>query len=200
MEYGFKSAISKVFTFCCLLLMVSWIAFAQEPEELVIPGEYPGMAVISEETMNQDLKDERDMSDLNRITIQQMGKMNEAFIQQYSGGDPNLVKVYQDGDDHYSELIQTGIKNATDITQFGTGNSYSGFHIGNYIVNTVIQKGIGNVITQDLKADNLDFQIEQSGIGHGLFQTETRDGIGYKVTQKGDVGMKITIIQDNIYK
>jgi len=200
MEYKVKSAISRVFVFCCMLLMASWTAFAQESQPLVIPGDYAGMATIGEESLNQLLKIERDMSDLNRITIQQMGRMNEAFVKQYSGTDPNLVKMFQSGSDNYSQLTQSGIKNATDISQFGAGNSYSGFHSGNYILNTVIQNGIGNEITQDLNADNLDFYIEQFGIGHGLFQTETRDGIGYKVTQKGDVGMKITISQDNIYK
>ena len=187
---------------CCLLLMVSWTAFGQDPEPLPIPGDYPGKGKISEVTSEiPDLKDELNIIDLNRITIQQIGDMNDAFIHQVSSANPNLVKVYQEGDENFSDLTQTGSNNATGITQYGDGNIFSGIHEGNYITNTVIQEGNGNIISQDLKASLLDIQIEQFGNGHELNQTETtRDGIGYKVTQSGDVGMKIIIKQGDINK
>ncbi|MCK5066000.1 MAG: hypothetical protein KAR16_01115 [Bacteroidales bacterium] len=201
MEYINKSAIGVVFAFCCLLLMVSWTAFGQDPEPLPEPGEYPGMGTIGEISSEiHELKTELNMSDLNRITIQQMGDMNKAFIRQVSGDNPNLVKVHQDGFGNLSDLTQSGKNNATDITQNKFFNTYTGTHTGDNITNKVIQDGYGNMIHQDLNASFLDFEIMQSGIGHKLFQMETRDDIGYKVIQEGSVGMEIHISQGNIYK
>jgi hypothetical protein len=108
--------------------------------------------------------------------------------------------VYQEGEENLIKLYQKGQQNATDIQQVGYGNTYSGIHVGDNILNTVIQSGTGNMIFQELRASDLDFVIEQSGDGHELIQKETLDGIGYKVTQSGPEGMHIIIMQDNIYK
>ena len=200
MEYTVKCPFRVLFASCCLLLMVTLTAFGQDPEQLDIPmfTEAGDFNLIGGE--NQPLKDELDMSDLNRITLQQMGDMNQAFIMQYSKHDPNLAKVLQDGDKNFSKLVQKGNNNATDIYQTGYGNFFSGIHKGDNILNTIIQDGNGNSIEQYLNADLLDFKIEQFGDGNELFQYhgDSRDGIGYKVTQVG--GMSITIKQDNIYK
>ncbi len=80
------------------------------------------------------------------------------------------------------------MQNATDIVQIGNDNSFSGIHNGDHIINTVIQNGDGNFIEQYLEADFLDFQLKQTGNNHELYQTETRDGIGYKVNQSGSLG------------
>ncbi len=146
------------------------------------------------------MKKELEKSDLNTITLQQMGNMNDAFIKQFSEGDPNLVKVNQDGNNNFIEFTQTGSANATDITQIKSGNTYLGRHSGNHIINTVVQNGYNNYIEQQLEADFLDFKIEQFGNNHELYQKESRGGIGYKVTQTGTEGMKISISQGNIYK
>ena len=198
MGYRINCAV-RVVCACCLLL-VSWTAFAQDSGLPDIPKTIEAGDIDPISIENQPLKQELELTDLNRITLQQMGDMNQAFIQQHSKNSPNLVKVHQDGDDNISKLGQTGMRNATDIVQIGNNNSYSGIHIGDHIINTVIQNGDGNFIEQYLEADYLDFQLKQTGNNHELFQTETRDGIGYKVTQSGSVGMKITISQGNIYK
>ncbi|MCK5691579.1 MAG: hypothetical protein KAI08_01990 [Bacteroidales bacterium] len=198
MRNRFKCASKVMTSFCFLLFIVSMTAFGQS-DPLVIPS-VTGEGNFDIETENKTLKDELDMSDLNRITLQQMGDMNQAFIEQYSKNDPNLAKVLQKGDENFAKLFQKGDANAVDIQQYGNGNGYSGTHRGDDNLNTVLQVGDGNFIEQFLDANSLDFQLNQFGNGHELFQEENRDGIGYKVTQKGNVGMKIEIKQDNIYK
>lgn len=191
----------KLWAFACLLLLSSLTAFGQELEPPWIP-EYTGEGEFSPDlSLNQPLKDELDLKNLNRLTLQQEGNMNHAFIQQITEGDlNNLAKVYQQGDENLSKLYQKGQHNATDIRQLGYGNTFSGVHVGENIFNTVIQDGTGNLIEQELRANELDFIIEQYGDGHELIQRETMNGMGYKVTQTGTEGMRIIIMQSNIYK
>jgi hypothetical protein len=200
MLYTVKSAFRVLFASSCLLFMVSWTAFGQDPEPPHIPdfiGE-GDFSIIAE--ANQPLQDELNMSDLNRIALQQIGDMNQSFILQYSKNEPNLAKVLQYGDENISKLVQKGDNNATDIYQHGYGNFFSGIHKGDNILNTIVQEGNGNNIEQYLNADVLDFKIEQFKDGNELFQYhgDGEGGIGYKVTQTG--GMSITIIQGNINK
>jgi hypothetical protein len=200
MEHKSKCAGRVIASMFCLLFLVSGVAFGQDSEPLVIPsstGEADFEFLSSEIRL---LKRELDQSDLNRITLEQMGNLNQAFINQTSQYDPNLAHVYQDGTQNIFQLNQTGNNNAMDIIQQGNENMFLGTHHGDHILNKVIQQGNGNYIEQSLDADMLNFQINQFGNGHELIQTETRDGIGYKVTQEGPTGMKITIQQGNIYK
>jgi hypothetical protein len=201
MEHKYKCGMGRVLSFIWLLFLVLLPAFGQDPELQLVP-EYTGEGEFSPVvTLNQPLKDELDLKNLNRITLQQEGNMNQAYIRQLTEGDVNnLAKVYQEGEENLIKLYQKGQQNATDIQQVGYGNTYSGIHVGDNILNTVIQSGTGNMIFQELRASDLDFVIEQSGDGHELIQKETLDGIGYKVTQSGPEGMHIIIMQDNIYK
>lgn len=200
MEHRYKCALRLIVSLCCLLFMFTWTAFGQDSEPLVVPSETEVGDFELVSAKIQSLKDELDLNDLNRITLKQEGNMNEAFIQQFSKNDPNLANVHQKGNANFSDLYQQGNGNATDIYQEGYGNSYFGEHVGNDIINIVVQTGDANIIDQDLRANDLDFQINQFGNGHELYQTETRGGIGYKVTQHGPEGMKIKINQGNIYK
>ncbi len=201
MEYRCKCARGRVLSLAWFLLLGCWSLFGQDPEPLVIPSSTGEGDFLPVESWNQSLKDQLDRNDLNRISLQQLGELNESYIRQVAEGDPNnLAKVYQRGEENLSILVQTGQNNASDITQVGYRNTFSGIHIGDDILTTVIQLGNGNFIEQDLRASELDFVIHQYGNGHEVFQTETRNGIGYKVTQTGTTGMRITIMQDNIYK
>jgi hypothetical protein len=203
MELSCKHFARSIKSFCGLIFMASWSVYGQSGEPLIIP-DIAGEGLINPiEELNTELQNEMEASELNRVTVQQIGNMNEVFIQQHSVVNSNLAKVYQDGNEHFSDLIQNGSNNATAIYQYEQGNQYTGIHTGNQILNTIIQQGIGNVIDQHLEANDLDFYIEQFGSGHELYQQlngEDMDGIGYRVTQKGAVGMKVTIIQDWIYK
>ncbi len=187
-------------SFCCVLLLITGPVFGQI-DDPIGSGDIPDDPIIFPLGENDDLKKELDMNDLNRVILEKEGNENRATVEQFSqGSNPNLAKMYQLGEQNNAYLNQVGTNNATDIQQYGHGNIYSGTHDGKNIINTVIQNGTENILTQDLKASDLDFQIEQWGHGHELMQTETRNGIGYKVIQKGAAGMKITISQNNIYK
>jgi hypothetical protein len=187
-----------IFSICFILLMISLNAFGQEP--VLIPSHTDGADFGFLTSEIRTLKNELESSQLNRIALQQIGNTNQAFIKQISNNEPNLAKLYQDGNQNYFHFEQIGNSNALDIVQLGNDNIYSGIHAGDHIINKVIQRGNENYIDQTLKADVLYFQINQFGHGHVLIQEETSGNIGYKVTQKGDVGMKITIKQGNIYK
>jgi hypothetical protein len=201
MEDRCRFAGRRLLSLALFLFLGCWSLFGQDPEPLVISSSTGEGDFLPVESWNQPLKDELDLQDLNRISLQQIGDMNQSYIQQVSEGQPyNLAKVYQQGEENLSTLYQDGQNNAADISQVGNRNTFSGIHIGDDILSTVIQLGNENLIEQDLRASELDFVIEQYGNGHELFQTETRNGIGYKVTQTGPSGMSITIMQDNIYK
>jgi len=188
-----------VFLVCSLLLMVSVNAFGQDPE-IEIPSDYSEMGKIRQILdANKTLKEELGMSDLNRITLQQMGNTNDALILQFSNDEPSLVKVRQIGNTNVLRLTQTGKNNASDISQRGVENQFTGYHSGEDIINKVIQKGYGNIIEQQLIGDHMDFQIKQDGNYNEVSQIyEDFPGpVGYKVIQKGD-HMNIIIKQNQI--
>ncbi len=190
-----------VFSISILLLMISWNAFGQDFDPIVIPNDYSEMAKIRQiDEENEILKQELDKYDLNRITLQQMGNMNDAFILQFSDNDPNLAIVQQKGNENHLKLTQKGNYNAVDIRQDGIDNLYSGYHFGDDIIINVIQKGKGNSIVQELEGDHMDFQINQKGNYNDVTQLYgDTPAAGYKVIQKGD-NMSITIKQDQIFR
>jgi len=201
MENTIKWIIKTVFSISCLLLMISWNAFAQDSEPIDIPHEYSDMGKIRKiDEGNKALKQELDKVDLNRITLQQMGNMNDAFILQFTDSDPNLAIVQQKGDENSLKLTQKGSSNAADISQDGFNNLYSGYHSGVDIITKVSQKGKGNSIVQELEGNHMDFQIKQDGNYNDVTQLyEDTPGVGYKVIQKGD-NMSIIIKQDQIFR
>jgi hypothetical protein len=198
MEFGVRTVKVTLLSFCCLFLMISNVAFGQSSDPPITSD--PNIDVI-ELDENKALREQLDMNDLNRITLQQMGKQNRATVLQLSGADnPNLVNIYQDGMGNHSMLVQAGKRNATDISQVGVGNTFLGIHAGEDIINTVIQTGEDNMVRQFLMGNDMDFHIYQDGEGHELNQIQVGNGIGYKVTQTGEKGMNITIIQDYVLR
>jgi hypothetical protein len=198
MEFGVRTVKVALLSFCCLFLMISNVAFGQSFDPPITSD--PNIDVI-EMDENKALREQLNMNDLNRITLQQMGRENRATVLQLSGADePNLVHIYQDGIGNRSVLVQAGQRNATDISQVGVGNAFLGIHTGEDIINTVIQTGEDNMVRQFLMGNDMDFHIYQDGEGHELNQIQVGNGIGYKVTQTGEEGMNITIIQDYVLR
>ena len=198
MKFGVRTVKVALLSLFCLLLMMSNVAFGQSSDPLITSD--PNIEVI-ELDENKALREQLDVNDLNKITLQQMGKQNRATVLQLSGADdPNLVNIYQEGKGNRSVLVQAGQRNATDINQVGVGNTFLGIHAGEDIINTVIQKGEDNMVRQFLIGHDMDFHIYQDGEGHELNQIQVGKGIGYKVTQTGEEGMNITIIQDYVLR
>ena len=198
MEFGVRTVKVILLSFCCLFLMISNAVLGQSFDPPITSD--PNIDVI-ELDENKGLREQLDMNDLNRITLQQMGKQNRATVLQLSGAnDPNLINIFQDGTGNRSVLVQAGQRNATDINQVGVGNTFLGIHAGEDIINTVIQTGEDNMVRQFLMGSDIDFHIYQDGEGHELNQIQVGSGIGYKVTQTGDEGMNITIIQDYVLR
>ena len=198
MKFDLRSIKVTLFSLGCIFLLLSNVAFGQSSDPPITSD--PDIDVIKLED-NQGLREQLDINDLNRITLQQIGRQNQATIMQLSGNkDPNLIDIRQVGEHNKSVLIQAGKHNATDIDQIGNKNSYLGIHTGEDIINTVIQAGDKNVVRQFLIGHDMDFHIYQDGDGHELNQFQGGGGIGYKVTQKGSEGMNITIIQDYVLR
>ena len=198
MKFDIRTAKVTLLSFCCSFLLLSTVVLGQSSDP-PIPSD-PDIVVIDTD-VNKGLREQLDMNDINRITLQQIGRQNRATVMQLSGNkDPNLVDISQVGEHNKSVLIQAGQHNATDIDQVGDRNFYLGIHAGEDIINTVIQAGDKNVVRQFLIGHDMDFHIYQEGDGHELNQITGGEGIGYKVTQKGSEGMNITIIQDYVLR
>ena len=191
----------SLFLLCCLLLMISWTAFGQVFEPLVLPLESDEMGDFTEITdENLGLHGKLNDLDLNAVTLRQMGHQNVASIMQFSNNKaPNLIIVSQEGDHNSSILFQAGKNNAAQISQDGDMNSYMGVHVGDGLVSSVLQDGNENVIRQFLYGNDMDFHIIQDGNSNVINQIQNGSGIGYSVKQVGDE-MKVTVIQDHVMR
>jgi len=144
---------------------------------------------------NAKLLEQLKSTDLNQITLDQMGNQNKAIVHQSSqlAGDPNLITVFQNGDQNFVDIYQRGSENALNLVQDGSYNQYLSDMEGELLLNTVIQDGNRNYIEQHLDGGNMNFSITQIGNGHEYIQTEQGNGIGYKVVQNGKAGMKVIV-------
>jgi minor curlin subunit len=181
--------------------MVSWTAFGQVFEPLVLPLESDEMGDFTEiSDENLVLHDQLNDLDLNIVTLRQMGQENAASIMQFSNSKaPSLIVVSQVGDHNSSILFQAGKNNAAQVAQEGDMNSYFGVHVGDGLVNSVLQEGNENVVRQFLYGNDMDFHIIQDGNSNVINQIQNGSGIGYSVKQVGD-DMKVTVIQDHVMR
>lgn len=190
---------------CSLLIFSSLFVFGQEDPKGT-PLNYQDIGkdegIISKiDGENQQLKAYlkwMDVTDLNLVTLRQMGQQNQASVQQIRDSqNPNLVWLHQDGNQNTADVTQKGHNNAVYLRQEGSHNSFAADYEGKYLINNIVQQGQNNTIEQSLQGSDMDFSIHQQGSGHELIQSEKGMGVGYKVTQKG-TDMRIRIEQGHV--
>ncbi len=139
----------------------------------------------------------------NKAVVQQHGNSNEAFINQVGTGlinSNNIAEIVQNGNSNQASINQTGSGNESNTSQNGRSNQSDITITGNDNYSSVTQNGNSNFVSHDLIGNALSYEITQNGNGNYLSQVENNQlSRPMKITQTGN-GMRLIIINSNIYK
>lgn len=180
--------------------LISSSLFAQKGESVIQDDE--GLSKEIREEQNQSLEKAVLNAKSSTVLINQIGKNNEAVIlqSQYYSGNNNYVEVNQNGNSHDIYLDISGIGNGISITQSGDdgGHQYTGNISGNENLLNIQQSGSKNMIFQTATVDNLNMDIQQTGVENELnIINNTVTTMPLSIEQSGH-SMKITIENNSV--